>query len=324
MKTPRILSVCLTACMAALSAVPSLAQTDAWPSKPVKIITPTPVGVGSDAFARLYADKLSKLLNAPFIVENKPGALATIGTDAVAKAPPDGYTILFSTANPFTLAPFLLSRLPYNPDKDFIPITQIFRGGSFVVANKEVPAKNLHDLVALAKSKPGKITFASYGPGSTAHIGFELVQDAAGVEMLHIPYKQGALPDVIGGQVMLGWEPPVSALPHIKAGRIQAIAYTGSKRSPAMPEVPTLSETYPGLELFSWAGFWVPAGTPVAIQQKLFAAITAVSKLPEVRQVIEDAGNEAIGTTPAEMADSIKREAQTMGKLIKAKNIKLD
>lgn len=321
MKTLRILSV---VCAAWVAALPAIAQKDDWPSRPIKIITPTPVGVGSDAFARLYADKLAKALKTPVVVENKPGALATIGTDAVAKSPADGYTILFSTANPFTMAPFLLSRLPYNPDKDFIPITQAYKGGSFLIANKDVPAKTMRDVVGLAKASPGKVTFASYGSGSTAHIGFELVQDAADIDLLHIPYKQGAMPDIIGGQIMLGWEPPISALPHIKAGRIHAIAYTGSKRSPALPDVPTLSETYPGLEMFSWAGFWVPANTPPAIVQKLNAAISAITKSPEMKQVIEEAGNEAMGTTSAEMEAIIKREAQAMGKLIKAKNIKLD
>lgn len=302
----------------------AIAQKDPWPSRPIKIMTPTPAGVGSDAFARMYADKLSKVLKVPVIVENKPGALGTLGTDAVAKAAPDGYTILFSIANPFTMAPFLLSRLPYNPDKDFIAISQVYKGGSFIVANKDVPVRSLRDLVIMAKRNPGKISFASYGPGSTAHVGFELFQDAAGVEMLHIPYKQGAMTDVIGGQVMLGWEPPVSALPHVKAGRIKAIAYTGSKRSPVLPDVPTLAESYPGLEVFSWAGFWVPAGTSPAIVQRLYTAILGVTKSPEMRKYIEDAGNEPIGATPAETAAIVKREAQVMGTMIKAKHIRLD
>lgn len=320
----KFLRLALTLCVA-LAVIPHAhAQKDAWPSKPIRIITPTPAGVGSDAFSRLYADKLSKALNVPVVVENKPGALSTLGVNAVAKAPADGYTILFSTANPFTMTPFLLSKVPYDAQKDFIPVTQIFRGGSFLVVNKDVPAKSLRDLVILAKSKPGKITFASYGAGTTSHLGFELFQDAAGVDMLHIPYKQGAMVDVIGGQVMVGWEPPVSALPHIKSGKVQALAYTGNKRSTVLPDVPTLAEVYPGLEVFTWVGVWVPAGTPDAIVQKLYTTISAITRMPEVQRYIDEAGNEPIGPTPVETAAAIKREALFMGKLIKAKNIKLD
>lgn len=311
-------------CAAWLAILPAYGQKDSWPSKPIRIVTPTPAGVGSDAFSRLYADKLSKALKVPVVVENKPGALSTLGVDAVAKAPGDGYTILFSTGNPFTMAPFLLSRLPYNPEKDFIPVTQIFRGGSFLVVNKDVPVKSLRDLIIMAKSKPGKVTFASYGPGTTSHLGLELLQDAAGVDMLHIPYKQGALVDVIGGQVMVGWEPPVSALPHIKAGRVRALAYTGSKRSSVLPDVPTLAEIYPGLEVFTWVGVWVPKSTPPAIVQRLYSTITAITKTPEMQRYIDEAGNDPISPTPVETAAAIKREAQFMGTLIKAKNIKLD
>jgi tripartite-type tricarboxylate transporter receptor subunit TctC len=320
MKSLRLFHL-LLACLAVL---PALAQQDTWPTRPIKIITPTPAGVGSDAFSRRYAEQMAIALKVPVVVENKPGALATLGTDLVAKAPADGYTVLFSTANPFTIAPFLLSRLPYNPEKDFIPVTQIFRGGSFLVANKDVPVKSLRELVALAKASPGKISFASYGPGSTSHIGFELFQDAAGVDLLHIPYKQGAMADVIGGQVMLGWEPPVSALPHIKAGKLRALAYTGSTRSTAMPDVPTLSELYPGLEVFSWVGVWVPAGTPPAIVQRLYSVIGTITKSPEMQRFIAEAGNDPIGPTPTETAAIIRREADVMGTLIKAKNIKLD
>jgi len=324
MKNDLRIFAALCAAWLALTPAHAHAQTEPWPSKLIKIVTPTPAGVGSDAFSRLYADKLSKALKVPVVVENRPGALSTLGVDAVAKAPADGYTILFSTGNPFTVTPYLLSKLPYNPEKDFIPVTQIFRGGSFLVVNKDVPVKSLRELIAMAKSAPGKLTFASYGPGTTSHLGLELLQDAAGVEMLHIPYKQGAMVDVIGGQVMVGWEPPVSALPHIKAGRVRALAYTGSARSSALPDVPTLAEAYPGLEVFTWVGVWVPANTPPAIVQRLYSTITAITQTPEMLRYIDEAGNEPISPTPAETAAFIKREAQFMGNLIKTKNIKLD
>lgn len=300
------------------------AQAEPWPSRPIRIITPTPVGVGSDAFARFYADRLSKSLNVPVVVENRPGAASTLGTDAVAKAAPDGYTVLFSTSNPFTIAPYLLKRMPYNAQTDLVPVTQSLRGGSFIVANIQVPARNLAELVAQAKAQPGKIAFASYGAGSTAHIGFELIQDATGISLLHVPYKQGAVPDIIGGQVSLGMEPPVSALPHLRGGRLKALAYTGDKRSAAMPDVPTLSELVPGLEVTTWLGFWAPARTPDAVLQRLYREITAVTESAEMLKFIADAGLEPARATSAETAAIVRRDADTMSRLIKAKNITLD
>jgi len=302
----------------------ALAQSAPWPQRAIKIVTPTPPGVGSDIFARSYADQLSRLLKVPVIVENKPGALSTIGTDAVAKATPDGYTVLFSTSNPFTMTPFLLSKLPYNPKEDLVPVTQALKGGSFIVANNAVPARNTEELVALAKRQPGHVSFASYGSGSTSHLGFELLQEAAAIEMLHVPYKQGAMPDVIGGQVMLGFEPPISALPNIKAGRVKALAYTGSQRSAALPDVPTVAERYPGYDVSTWLGFWVPARTPEAIVEQLNRAITTVTRSPEMARQIADAGLEPMTTNSADTRAIIEREAQTMGRLIKAKGIRID
>lgn len=313
-------------CAAALTVAgaSAWAQTAAWPNRSIKIVTPTPVGVGSDAFARFYADKLTKALNVGVVVENKPGALATLGTDAVAKAAPDGYTVLFSTSNPFTTVPFLLPRIPYDPKTDLVPVMQALRGGSFILANNALPARSMAELVALAKAQPGKIPFASYGLGTTSHLGFELIQDAAGIQMLHVPYKQGAMPDLISGQVMLGFEPPVSALPNIKSGRVRALAYTGSKRSPALPDVPTLSELYPGLEIFTWLGFWMPAKTPPEIVQRLHQELTAINRSPDMLKYISDAGLDVAITTSAETEAIIKRDAEVMGQLIKTKGIKLE
>ncbi len=222
------------------------------------------------------------------------------------------------------MTPFLLSKLPYDPQADLVPVTQALKGGSFIVANPTVPAKNLNELVALAKREPGKISFASYGSGSTAHLGFELLQDAAGVEMLHVPYKQSAMPDVIGGQVMLGFEPPISALPNIKADRVKAIAYTGSKRSAAMPDVPTLAESYPGLEVFTWLGFWLPARTPANVVERFNREIRAITQSLELARLIADAGLEPMSTSPAETSAIVQREAEAMSRLIKAKGIRLD
>jgi tripartite-type tricarboxylate transporter receptor subunit TctC len=308
-----------------LGLAPMLASSaDTWPNRPIRIVTPTPAGVGSDVFARIYADLLGRALKVPVVVENRPGALSTLGTDAVAKARPDGYTILFSTSNPFTMTPFLLPKLPYDPQADLVPVTHALRGGSFIIANASVPANNVEELVALAKKEPGRVSFASYGAGSTAHLGFELFQEASGIELLHVPFRQSPMPDIIGGQVMLGFEPPISALPNIKSGRIKAIAYTGHTRNPAMPGVPTLAESYPGLEVFTWLGFWVPAKTPPDIIERLHREIRAATAAPEMVKAMADAGLDPMSTNSAETTAIIRREADSLGRLIKAKGIRLD
>jgi len=317
------LALALAGLCAGLLATPAAAQ-DAWPGRTVRIVTPSPAGVGSDAFARLYADHLGKALGVTVIVENKPGAAGTLGTDVVAKAAPDGYTILLTTSLPMTVAPHLFPKLPYKPHSDFVPVAQLYRGGSFVIATPSFAGNSIKDLVHQAKLKPDFILYASYGAGGTAHLGMEQLQDAADIKLVHIPYKQSAMTDVSSGQVAIGFEPPVSALPNIKSGRVKALAYTGDKRSPVLPDVPTLSETYPGLEVFTWIGIWAPQGTPAPIVHKLHAAFTAATKLPEVQKAIADAGNEPMLTTTAQMQKTIDQETERLGKLIKAKNIKLN
>ncbi len=316
----------LAACAAlgALVAPAALAQTPPWPGNTIKIIVPSPPGVGSDLFARQYAEAIAKSLGVAVVVENKPGAALTIAANLVAKSPPDGLTVLFSPSNPLTISPFLMAKLPYNAQKDLVPVLQSARGGSFIVANNAFAANDLRGLVAMAKASPGKLNFATYGPGTTAHIGLELIQDAAGVDMLNVPYKNSAMPDLIGGQVNVAFEPPASAIAQIKGGKIKALAYTGSKRNPAMPEVPTLSETYPGLEMPSWLGVWVAAGTPPAIIQRLHAEFAKATNTPEVTKRLLDNGLEPAITSPEETAALIQREADQMSRIIKAKNIKIE
>lgn len=314
----------VAALAAPLAPAQTLAQTSGWPSKTIRLVTPSPVGVGSDTFARAYAEQLSKALGVAVIVENKPGASSTIGADAVAKAPADGHTLLFSISTPFTMAPFLFAKLPYNAQRDLVPVTQNLKGGSFLVVSNGFAASSLKALVAQAKASPGRFSYASYGSGSTAHIGFELLQDAAGIDMLHVPYKQSAMTDVIGGQIDVGFEPPISAIPLIKAGKVKALAYTGAKRSLALPDVPTLAETYPGLEVFTWQGIWVPAGTPTAIIQRLHTEISRITRSSEMSRRILDNGLEPMTTSPEDTIAIIRREAEVMGRIIKAKGITLD
>jgi tripartite-type tricarboxylate transporter receptor subunit TctC len=184
--------------------------------------------------------------------------------------------------------------------------------------------KSLRELVDAAKARPKGISYASYGPGSTSHVGMELLQDAAGIDLLHVPYKQGALTDVMGGQVMIGFEPAVSALPNIRSGKLRAIAYTGDRRSTALPDVPTMAELYPGVEMISWIGFWVPAKTPPAVIQRLHKEVSAITQSAEMQKIIADAGLEPANTTPEQTAAIVKKDADTMGRLIKAKGIRLE
>ncbi len=317
------LGLMFSAVAIAAAAFPASAQ-EVWPSRTIRFVTPSPAGVGADSFARLYAENLGKALGVTVIVENKPGAAGTIGTDAVAKSPPDGYTFLLTTSLPVTAAPHLFSKLPYDPRKDLMPVAQLYRGGSFIVANADFPAKSIKDVIALSKQKAESVMYASYGAGSTAHLGMEQLQDATNIRLVQIPYKQSAMPDVISGQVAIGFEPPVSALPNIKTGRIKALAYTGGKRSAALPDVPTLAETVPGLEIYTSVGVYAPKGTPAAIVTRINAALNAATKTTAVAKAIADAGSDAITVSPEQMQKTDDAETESLGRLIKAKNITLN
>lgn len=306
-----------------LAVSPAAAQ-ETWPSRSIRLVTPSPAGVGSDAFARLYAEHMGKALGVTVLVENKPGAAGTLGADTVAKAAPDGYTLLFSTSLPMTVAPHLFPKLPYKPASDLLPVSQLYRGGSFVIAGSAFTGTTIKDLVRQAKDKPDSVLYASYGAGGTAHLAMEQFQDAAGIQLVHVPYKQSAVTDVASGQVTIGFEPPVSTLPHIKSGRVKALAYTGDKRSTMLPDVPTLAESYPGLEIFTWVGIWAPQGTPAPILRQLQAAVAAATKLPEIQKALTDVGNESMSSTPAQMQAATAQESDRMAKLIKAKNITLN
>ena len=310
-----------------IAACAGLACTGAWAqlaSGTMRIVTPTPVGVGTDTFARLYAELLAKSLNTTVIVENRPGASGMLGADSVAKAQPNGSTLLLSTSLPLTTAPHLFAKVPYNAQKDFVPVAELYGGGSFLVAGAGFKAHTLAELVALARRQPGAITYAAYGTGGTAHVGMERLQDAAGIRLLQVPYKQSALNDVISGQVDLGFEPPASALPHIRSGRLTALAYTGDKRSAALPEVPTLAEAYPGLVIRSWVGVWVPAGTPEAVVQRLHAAFMKANADPQLLRTMADVGALPLEASREQMRTDVEQESKEMRELITAKNIRIE
>lgn len=302
-----------------LAGAATLSQAQSSP--PIKLITPTPVGVGTDAFARLYADHLSRLMGTGAVVENKPGAAGTLGADAVAKSAPNGLTLLIGTSGPLTTAPSLLAKVPYKAQVDLVPVAQLFRGGSFLIASNSFPGKSLKEMVDTAKREPGKYNYSSYGSGSTSHLGMEMLQDAAGIELVHIPYRGSSMVDITSGTIAIGWEPPVSALPNIQGGRVKALAYTGDKRSTTLPDVPTLSELFPGLTVFTWVGVWAPAGTPEPVLARLAEAFNTINGHPEVLKALANAGVDPIKSTRAQMAAETQREAVAMERLIKAKGI---
>jgi tripartite-type tricarboxylate transporter receptor subunit TctC len=296
----------------------------AWPAKPIKLVNMGPPGSPPDTYGRIYADRLSKVLGVPVIVENRPGAGANLASDAVAKAPADGYTLLYTVSNAFVINPWIYSKLSFNPEKDLRPVSPILSQGAFIVVNNDLPVKSVKELVAYAKERPGKLAYASYGIGGFPHLAMELFCERAQVQMLHVPYKTGPLTDVVSGQVQLMVEPAASAIPMIRSGRVRAIAATSAKRHPQLPDVPTVAETYTEFALTGWHGIWAPAGVPNDIVQRLNSEITRISQSPEIRKQIMEMGSEPMTATTENMAAMVRSEAKLWGDLLKTKNITVD
>ena len=308
----------------ALLALTTHAQTN-WPNKHIKIIIGLPAGLAADVIARMYGEKLSKALGQPVLVENRAGATGNIAQDAVAKAPADGYTLLYAVSNSFVSNPFAFSKLPFDVNKDFVPVAQTVRNGLYLVTTKNFPAKTLPETISLARANPGKYSYASYGVGGFPHLVMELVLSQSKADMVHVPYKGGALTDVVGGAIPMVWEPAANAIPFIKDGRVQALAVWGyGKRHPAMPEIPNIAELVPGADVASFQGFWAPAGTPSQVVTRLNQEITKASRDPELIEKLKLAYAEPVTSTPSQMAAEITRESLRWSQLIKDKNIRLD
>ena len=300
----------------------AFAQT--FPSKPIKLIVTYPPGGGADLMARLVAPRMAETLGQPVVVENKPGAGGQIGAAEVARAAPDGYTILLDAAN-HAVNPSLYATLPYDPAKAFAPISLLVRFPNVLVVNPQFPAKDVKELIAMAKAKPGSVAFASSGSGSAQHLAGELFRQRAGVDMTHIPYKGGgpALNDVIGGQVPIFFGNMASSLPHVKAGKLRALAITGSKRSDALPDVPTMAEAgLPDYEVNEWNAIFAPAGTPAPIVAKLAEAIAKALHAPDVRERVASLGGEIAALGPQDTARFVSEQTETWGKVIRAARIK--
>jgi tripartite-type tricarboxylate transporter receptor subunit TctC len=315
----------LATAAAYLALVGTVHAQDAWPSRPIKLVVPFAAGGTSDVLARTLAEKLQGALKQTVIVDNKAGAGGVIGADSVAKAPADGYTILLGTIASHAINPALQPKMPYDALKDFAPVDLLGSISNVLLVGATQPYKTVKDLTAAAKAKPGSVAFASAGQGSSQHMSGELFKLLAGAELTHIPYKGSApaIQDVIGGQVPMSFETVTVALPHIQSGKVRALAVTSAKRSPALPDTPTLQEAgIAGFDVASWQAIYAPAGTPPAIVQRLNAEIEKIVAMPDVKAKFETLGLQHSPNTPAEFAAFNKAEVAKWTKVVKDGNVK--
>lgn len=309
-----------------LSICQSAAQAQAgYPNKPINFIVPYGAGGGADSRSRQIAQKMSVILKQPIIVDNKPGAGGNIGTEYIARATPDGYTIGMGNFAPMAVNKTLFGNLRYDPEVDLTPIVLIEKGPLVLVVNPNSPYKTVKEIVDSAKAKPGVLTFSSGGIGGSHQLSAEIFEQNAGIEMIHVPYKSGSagLTDLMAGNVTMMFDQMYSAMPSIKADKLRPIAITSKKRSPLLPNVPSFAEVgYPKVEVLNWQGLIAPKGTPKAIIDKLNAAANEALKDPQLRELMLSQGNEIGGGTPADFAALIKSESSKWGAVVKIANIK--
>ena len=313
-------------CAATLFSVSCLAQN--YPTKTVRVIVGWPPGGGADIVGRIIAQKLSDGLNQQFIVDNRPGASGNIGADLAARSPADGYTMLVVGGN-HTTNVHLYNKLNYDPVKDFEPISRVTSVPNILVAHPSMPARTVQEIIALARARPDKdrLFYGSAGNGTTGHLAMELLRISAKINMVHVPYKGSNvfLSDLISGQLLLGFDNVLSSAPHIKTGRLRAIATSGARRTPFMPDVPTVAESgLPGFEVVLWQGILAPAGTPREIIERLHAGIVAGIQKPDLRERFTQLNVEAIGDTPEQFGMFIRREIDKWGKIIRESGIRID
>ncbi len=311
---------------AVVAACAPAAGAQEYPTKPIRLVVPQPPGGPTDIVARLVAQKLSERLGQQVIVDNKPGAGANIGTEIVAKAPKDGYTLLVGTVQQI-VNPFLFAALPFDPMKDLTPVSLMTKAYIVLVVNPDVPAKNVQELLALAKAKPGGLSWASAGNGSTSHLALELLKGQTGIDATHVPYKgtQPALTDVLGGRVPVMFDGVITSLPHIKAGKLRPLAVASLTRTPLLPDVPTMTEAgVPGFEAVGLATILAPAGTPAPIVDRLAREIAAILTTPDVRDQLVAMGLEVVASTPAQFAAYNEAESRKWGKIIRDAKIQTE
>ena len=305
--------------------VPLAAQT--FPSKPIRFLVGFAPGGSTDIVARLLAQKMTESMGQQVVVENRPGAGSNIAAEALAKAPPDGYTILACTTGLFAIQPFLYKKLPYDPEKDLLPVTQTGSLPYIIVVHPSLPVKGVRDFVVLAKRRPGELNYASSGIGTGSHLSAEYFRHAAGINLVHVPYKGTgqAMGDLLGGQVVLMFDQPVSSLPHVKVGKLKVLGISSGKRFPTLPEIPTVAEQgLSGFEAISWSGVCAPGRTPADVVAKLNAELVKALKAPDLSERLLRDGIEPIGNSPEAFRAHVRREREKWGKVVRDANVKVE
>ena len=319
----RIRSGLAVACIA-----PAFACAQAYPQKPIQFMVPFPASGAGDIFARVVAQKLSDSFGQQVVVVNRPGANGIIGTEQVAKAPPDGYMILMGTTAPMVLNPSLYARLPYDTLKDFAPVTQGTLYQYILIVHPSVPARSTAELVKIARARPGQLQYGSSGNGGSNHLGGEMFKRAANIDIVHVPFKGSApaLTDTLAGQISMMFDTIVTTVPQLKAGKVRALAVTGEQRAPQTPDIPTLMESgYKGFKLTAWQSIFAPAGTPRAIIDRLYQETAKALRMPDVVDRLgTQGGNELVASTPEEFGKLIREELGAYAKVIKDANIRIE
>ncbi len=325
---PRLCFLFAAASLSAVSIAPSVALAqDAFPAKPIQLVLPFPPGGATDVVGRIVAQKLGERLGKTIVVDNRPGAGTVVGASYVAKSAPDGYTLLATSGTTFTVNPAVYPKLPYDPQKNFEPIGLIGSTGLILLANRDVPVKNLKEFVAAAKAEPGKYSYGSFGAGTTAHFAGEALLNLTGVKMLHVPYKGSApaMTDLIGGQIPFSIDTVAAALPQVRSGKVKAIAVTTAKRSALLPNVPTVAESgYPGMDTSTWIALVAPRGLPPEVHAKLEKALADTIADPDTRKKLTDNGIEPSFAPGKQVSAMIDKEIPQMRAIAQRANIKLD
>ncbi|WP_019701944.1 tripartite tricarboxylate transporter substrate binding protein [Paracidovorax oryzae] len=317
----------LIAAAAACALLPGLAAAQAFPSKPITIIVPFAAGGTTDILARIIAQGMGAELGQSVVVDNRAGAGGNIGGQVAARAPADGYTLFMGTVGTHAINAALYKKMPFDPIKDFAPLTRVANVPNLLVANPAQPFKTVQELIAYAKANPGKINFGSSGSGSSIHLSGELFKSMAKVDMQHVPYKGSApaVTDLLGNQIAIMFDNMPSAIQHVRSGKLRAIAVTTARRSPELPDVPTIAEAgVPGYEATSWFGMFAPAATPAPVVAQLNATIVKVLAQPDIKKKLAEQGAEAAGETPAQFADFIQKESVKWGKVVKESGASVD
>ncbi len=321
-------SLYLRALAAGLLALSStLCAAQAWPSKPMRFIIPFPAGGSTDVVGRLVAERLAIALKQSVVIDNRGGAGGTLGSDLAAKSPADGYTVLLGTSSTHAIAPSLYGKLPYQPVRDFAPVTLIGKATILLVVNPTVPAKSVGELIALAKAKPGELTYASSGNGSISHLTGANFAALAGIDLRHIPYKGDApmITDLAGGRVSMAFGTAVAFLPQVQSGKMVALAVTDATPSPIAPSLPTVASSgLAGFESLQWFGLFVPAGTPKEIVARLHDETVRILRQPDVRERLQTLGIEVVGDTPEAFASFLQAESAKWAKVVRDSGAKLD